>query len=700
MVRRHHIAGVAAAVLIALATRAEGAGRPFRFEELAKVQRIGGFDLSPDGRWIAYAVGTPIVAENRTSSAIWLAPSGEGVPRRLTTGDKRDSDPRFSPDGRRIAFLSNRDGSSQVWTVDLSGGEPSKATSFPMDVSGFKWSPDGKWFLITSDVFPDCSDVACLDARVQARAKSPTMARATERLLFRHWDSWKEGLRTHIWKVPVAEGAPVDLTPGDRDAPIFDVGGALAFDVSPDGKDFVYASNPDPVEAVSTNSDIWLVPFAGGGEPRNLTAANKAFDGSPRFSPDGKWIAYRAQGKPGFEADRFRLVAHDRATGATRELTPDFDAWVEDFEWAPDSRSIFFLSNVKGRGVIERVALGGGSPVEVWRGGTPAAFVVSRDGSQLFFTASSLSRPAEIFAVSARAARGKPATVRTVVRANDSLLGQTEMGEVSERFTKSADGRDLQAWLVKPPGFDATKKYPAVVLIHGGPQSAFNDAWSFRWNPQVFAAHGYVVYLPNPRGSVGFGQEFVDQISRDWGGRVYDDLMRQTDDLESLPYVDRSRIGAAGASYGGYMVAWILGHTDRFKALVCHDGVFDARSMALETEELWFPTWDFGGWPWDSELYEKWNPVRFIDKFKTPTLVVTSEKDYRVPFGQGLQLFTALQVRGVPSKLLTFPDEGHWVLKPGNSRVWHAFVMDWLGSYLGGARPDKESLEAVYSLTK
>jgi len=338
--------------------------------------------------------------------------------------------------------------------------------------------------------------------------------------------------------------------------------------------------------------------------------------------------------------------------------------------------------------------------VEVWRGGTPAAFAVSRDGSRLFFTASSLSRPAEIFTVSARGARGKPAAARTVVRANDSLLAETEMGEVSERLTKSADGRDLQAWLVKPPGFDATKKYPAVVLIHGGPQSAFNDAWSYRWNPQVFAAHGYVVYLPNPRGSVGFGQEFVDQISRDWGGRVYDDLMRQTDDLESLPYVDRSRIGAAGASYGGYMVAWILGHTDRFKALVCHDGVFDTRSMALETEELWFPTWDFGGWPWDSELYEKWNPVRFIDKFKTPTLVVTSEKDYRVPFGQGLQLFTALQVRGVPSKLLTFPDEGHWVLKPGNSRVWHAFVMDWLASYLGGARPDRESLEAVYSLTK
>lgn len=682
---------------------ATGAARPFRFEELAKVERIGGFSVSSDGKWIAYSVGTPVIAENGTKSAIWLAPVGGRAPRRLTSGDKRDSDPAVSPDGRRIAFLSNRDGSSQIWTVDLAGGEPVKATSFPTEINGFKWSPDGRWFVITSDVFPDCTDVACLDARAKARAKSPTKARVSERLLFRHWDAWKEGLRTHIWKIPATAtgGPPVNLTPGDRDAPPFAVGGSLDFDVSSDGKDFVYAMNPDRVEAVSTNSDIFLRSFEGGGEAKNLTAANRAFDGSPKFSPDGKWIAYRAQRRPGFEADRFRLVVSNRATGATRELTETFDAWVEDYEWAPDSRSIFFLSHVKGRGVIERVALAGGGPVEIWRGGTPAKLDVSRDGSQIFFSASSLARPAEIFVVpSGASAPTSSRPARTVVRANESLLAETGMGAVSERSTKSADGRDLHAWLVTPPGFDPSKKYPAVVLIHGGPQSAWNDAWSYRWNPQVFAAYGYVVYAPNPRGSIGFGQEFVDQISGDWGGRVYDDLMRQTDDLESLPYVDRSRIGAAGASYGGYMVAWILGHTDRFKTLVCHDGIFDTRSMALETEELWFPTWDFGGWPWDSELYETWNPARFVEKFKTPTLVVTSEKDYRVPFGQGLQLFTALQVREVPSKILTFPDEGHWVLKPGNSRVWHALVMDWLATYLGGARPDKEALDAVYSTTK
>jgi dipeptidyl aminopeptidase/acylaminoacyl peptidase len=685
---------------IACATHAEAALRPFRFEELAKVERIGGFDASPDGKWIVYAVGTPVVPENRTKSAIWLAPAAGGAPRPLTSGDKRDWDPAFSPDGRRVAFLSNRDGSSQVWTIDLSGGEPSKATSFPTEINGFKWSPDGNWFVLTSDVFPDCTDVACLDRRAKDRAKSPAKARVAERLLFRHWDAWKEGLRTHVWKVPAGGGPSVDLTPGDRDAPPFDVGGALDFDVSPDGEEFVYASNRDPVEALSTNSDLWLVPFAGGGQPRNLTAANKAFDGTPKFSPDGKWIAYRAQKRAGFESDRFRLVLYDRASGATRELAQGFDDWVEDYEWAPDSRSIFFLSHVKGRGVIERAAVTGGPATLVWRGGGPLQIAPSSDGSLLFFSASSLTRPTEIFAISTRGTSRSGSAARTVVRANDALLSETEIGAVSERFTKSADGRDLHAWLVTPPRFDPAKKYPAVVLIHGGPQSAWNDAWSFRWNPQVFAAYGYVVYAPNPRGSTGFGQEFVDQISRDWGGRVYDDLMRQTDDLESLSYVDASRVGAAGASYGGYMVAWILGHTDRFEALVCHDGIVDTRSMALETEELWFPTWEFGGWPWESDLYEKWNPLRFIEKFKTPTLVVTSEKDYRVPFGQGLQLFTALQVRNVPSKILTFPDEGHWVLKPGNSRVWHATVMDWLATYLGGARPDNESLDAVSSITK
>jgi dipeptidyl aminopeptidase/acylaminoacyl peptidase len=687
-----------AALLLALCAAASFAV-PFRFDELARAGRVGGFSLSPDGQWIAYAVGTPIPDENRTASAIWLAPASGGPARRLTTGDKRDSDPAFSPDGKRIAFLSNREGGSQIWLLDLSGGEPRRATSFPTEVNGYRWSPDGSTFVIVSDVFPDCTDTACLTRRLAAREKSVTKAHVAERLLFRHWDSWQNGLRSHIWKVPVAGGNAVDLTPGDIDAPPFSVGGGSDYDVSPDGKDFLYASNPDKIQALSTNGDLWTVPFAGGGKPANLTANNRAYDGTPKFSPDGRWIAWRAQKRPGYEADRFTLMVLERASGRFRELTADYDDWVNEIAWAPDSKSVYFVSEEKGHGVIYRVALESGTRSLVWRGGMPAMVQPSPDGKRIFFSASFLTRPAEICSLSVEG--GKGGTAVPVTHVNDAMWKEGNFGlNATERWVDSADGRKLQGWLVLPPGFDPSKKYPAVLFIHGGPQGAWHDGWSTRWNPEVFAGYGYVVYAPNIRGSYGFGQKFVDEISRDWGGKAFDDLMRQTDDLASLPYVDKTKIGAAGASYGGWMVDWLLGHSDRFAAFVSHDSVFDTRSMSLETEELWFAQAEFAGWPWDSELYEKWNPSRSIDKFKTPTLVVTSERDFRVPFGQGLQLFTALQLKNVPSKILMFPDEGHWVLKPGNSRLWHATVMDWLHRWLGGAEADPKALETAFSVSK
>ena len=689
----------ALAVLVAAAAGAGAAptGRPFRFDELASVKRVGGFTVSPDGQWVAYSVGIADVDENRVKTGLWLQAVSGGEPRKLILGDKRDSDPRFSPDGKKLAFLSNRGGASQIYVMDLSGGEPVKATSFPADIDGFRWWPDGGGFVFTADVFPDCTDAACNEKKFHEREKSRTKARVAERLLFRHWDSWKDGLRTHVWKAPVSSpaSAAVDLTPGDRDAPPFSVGGGDDYDVSPDGKELVFASNPDKVEAASTNGDIWIASFDGKGQARDVTASNKAYDGAPRFSPDGKWIAYRAQKRAGFEADKFTLMLLDRSSGASRPLTEGIDQWAESFSWAPDSRSLYVLSHSGARGTILRVGLDGKSS-EIWRGGSASGLVASRDGRRIFFSSSTLSRPAEVWSAGAD---GKGAAA--ITHANDALMTQVEMGEVSERTTKSADGRALQAWVVKPPGFDPSKKYPAVFFIHGGPQGAWTDGWSFRWNPQVWAAYGYVVYAANPRGSTGFGQQFLDEISGDWGGKVYDDLMRAADDLESLPFVDRNRIGAAGASYGGYMINWVAGHTNRFKALVSHDGTFDTVSSSVETEELWFPIWEFHGMPWDpGNVYQKWNPMNSAEKFSTPTLVIHGEKDYRVPFGQGLQFFTALQLRGVPSKLLTFPDEGHWVLKPGNSRLWHNTVMDWLHRYLGGAEADPKALETAYSVTK
>jgi dipeptidyl aminopeptidase/acylaminoacyl peptidase len=678
-----------------IATRANGAeAAPFRFDQLARAGRLEAFSLSPDGRLLAFTVATADVDENRMRSAIWLMPSSGGQARRVTSGDQRDSEPRFSPDGRDLAFLSDHEGGSQIWVLHLAGGEPRKATAFPTEVNAFKWSPDGKFFVFTSDVFPECRDAACLEKTRQDRSKAKVKARVVERLLFRHWTAWKDGTRTHVWRAPAARsGEAVDLTPGNRDAPPF--GGDNDFEVSPDGKALVYCSNPDPVEALSTNGDVWAVSFDGGGKAVDLTEGNKAFDGTPRFSPDGKWIAYRAQRRPGFESDLFRLMVYDRATRQSRCLTEGFDDWVEDFAWAPDSKALYFETHLAARGAIFRVPLSGGSPIEIWRGGGIAGLRCSPDGRRLFFAQSTLTRAAELWTVGTD---GKDAMA--VSHVNDTLFADAAMGSVSERFTPSADGRKLQAWVIQPPGFDPSRKYPAIFLIHGGPQGAWTDSWSYRWNPEVWAAYGYVIYAPNPRGSTGWGQNFVDEISGDWGGKPYDDLMRQADDLASLPYVDRSRIGAAGASYGGYMIDWIAGHTDRFQALFSHDGLFDSASAGLETEELWFPVWEFRGWPWSSDIYAKWNPMRFAENFKTPTLVVTSEKDFRVPFGQGLQFFTALQVRGIPSELLTFPDEGHWILKPGNSRLWHNVVMDWFHRWLGGAEADPKALETIYSVTR
>ncbi|HEY3202143.1 MAG TPA: S9 family peptidase, partial [Thermoanaerobaculia bacterium] len=673
------------------ALSASGELRPVRFEELAKMGRVGGVSVSPGGERVAFAVATPDVEANTTHAAIWIVSSHGGEARRLTSGEKNDSDPKFSPDGKTLAFLSNREGGSQIWTLDLAGGDPVKATSFPTEVKAFTWSPDGRWFLIASDVFPECADTACLERIVKTRANAKVKARVAERLLYRHWDSWRDGARAHIWKVPVSGGPATDLTPGDHDAPPFSVGGGPDWDVSPDGRELVYASNPDRVEAVSTNSDLWLVSMSGG-SPRDITASNRAYDGSPRFSPDAKWIAFRSQKRPGFEADRFALMLYERSTGRVRPVTDGFDSWVDDFRWAPDSKSLYFASQVRGREVLYRVPVSGGIPDAIWTGGSIGGLHVSTAG-RIYFVSSSLTRAAEVWSVSADGRN--PSALSHV---NDALFKELATGEVSERFTSSSDGKNLHAWVIKPPFFDPARRYPAVFLIHGGPQGAWIDGWSYRWNPEVWAAYGYVVYAANPRGSTGFGQDFLDAISGDWGGQVYDDLMRQADDLESLPFVDKAKIGAAGASYGGYMIAWIAGHTSRFKALVSHDGTFDTVSSNLETEELWFPAWEFKGWPWSSDLYQKWNPMLSAERFQTPTLVITSEKDYRVPFGQGLQFFTALQLRNVPSKLLMFPDEGHWVLKPGNSRLWHNTVMDWLHRYLGGAEADPRALETVYSV--
>lgn len=675
------------------------AAHPFGFDDLIHARRLGAWDVSPDGAWAAWAVTTIDPVESRSTSAIFLGAVGGGEARQLTLGAKHDGAPRFSPDGRRLAFTSDRDGAPQIYLIDLAGGEARALTHLSSGLGDPVWSPDGKFLVASSEVFPDCPSDACNKERSERMEKPKATGRVIERLLFRHWDAFRDGRRSHLFRVDAATGEARDLTPGDFDAPPF--GGAPGYDVAPDGKSIVFSSNHDKMEAASTNSDLWEIPEAGGA-PSCLSCENRGFDGSPRYSPDGRFIAYRAQRTPAYESDKFELRLYDRRTKKTSTLGADFDDWVEDFTFTRDGKSIVFTSTVNGHMPIYSIPVSGGPARAIAEGITAGDPHWLPDGG-VIFSRVALTRPAELYRYPAAALAGQHSAgadkAIAVTHLNDALFHDVTMGEVRERWYAAADGRKVQAWMVLPPGFDEKKKYPALLWVHGGPQGAWEDGWSYRWNPEVLASSGYVVYLPNPRGSVGYGQAFVRGVSNDWGGKVYQDLMRATDDLESLPFVQKDKVGAAGASFGGFMINWFQGHTDRYKALFCHDGISDQEAQ-YATEELWFPEFEFGGSPWNSPQYRKWSPIASADHFKTPELIVHGEKDYRIPVEQALLMFTTLQRRGVPSKLLLFPDENHWVLKAANARLWYASMIDWFHHYLGGAPADPRALESAYSFTR
>lgn len=662
--------------LLALPRHAAAGGRPFTFDDLMAIRRLGDPQVSPDGRWVAFTVTTIDKAQNTRNTDIWLVPTAGGEPRQLTTHPAADARPRWSPDGRKLAFISTRDGTSQIWVMDVTGGEPERLTRFPTGASGVLWSPDGRHLAFTAEVYPDCPDEACNHQREQERARSPVKARLYIRLLYRHWDTWKDGKRRHLFVIPAAGGTARDLTPGDHDVPPFSLGGPDDYAFSPDGSELCFARKDGRDEAISTNSDLWIVPVRGG-EPRRLTT-NPAADNSPLYSPDGRYIAYRAQERPGFESDRWRLMLYDRQTGRTRSLTEALDHWVEEFVWAPDSQRLYFTVAEGGAFPIYTVTLATGEIRKLVPTGANEGLQITPDGKTLIFLRHGFSQPAELYRVNVDGSQLAPLT-----RMNAERLAAIQWGEVRSIWYTGADGARVHGWIITPPGFDPAKAYPMIVLLHGGPQSVWADVFHYRWNAQLFAAAGYVIFMPNPRGSIGFGQKFIDEISGDWGGKVYEDVMRGVDYVIGLGYVDPNRIGAAGGSYGGYLVNWIAGQTDRFRALVSHAGVFNLISMYGSTEELWFPEWEFRGTPWtNKELYERWSPHNFAQNFKTPTLVIHGELDFRVPVSEGLQMFTALQRRNVPSKLLLFPDEGHWILKPQNSELWYRTVIEWFDTYL------------------
>ncbi|MDB6128645.1 MAG: ptpA 3 [Verrucomicrobia bacterium] len=663
-----------------------GAPRPITIGDLLKLHRISEPQVSPDGRWVAYVVTDVVYDENRTNSTIWMVATTGGEPRRLTHSPQDNRHPRWSPDSQWIAFESTRDGNSQVWVIPTAGGEAQKITSISTEAGQPVWSPRGDKLAFVSAVFPEFSAQPFAESdrhnqeKLEAREKSKVKARVITQLLYRHWTSWVDDRRRHLFVIGVKDGAqsgaPRDVTPGENDAiptaSTFTEGDEFSF--SPDGESLVFAAPPQVLreQSWSTNHDLWFVNLATG-EKRPLTT-NPAADITPRFSPDGRSIAYRAQRRAGFEADKWELRVLTLSTGKNHSLTESLDLPVGAFAWSDDGKRIIFAAQEKGAEPLWSVDLADGKIRKLVDGGVNTD--ASLAGDVFVFLQSRMNRPTEIMVGHFNSG---PPTALT--HANDSEVARLDLPMPESMTATGAGGVPVQFWVLKPPGFDPAKKYPLVFWVHGGPQGAFLDSWSTRWNAELWAAQGYVVTMANPRGSTGFGQKFTDEISRDWGGKAFEDLMAVLSQVEKLPYIDTTRMAAAGASYGGYMMNWFQGHTDKFRTLVTHDGVYDFASMYGTTEETWFEEWEHGI-PWENPKFNEFSPDRFAANFKTPNLIIHNELDFRVPLNQGLSLFTTLQRKGIPSKLLYFPDEGHWVLKPRNSELWHQTIFDWLAEYL------------------
>ena len=626
--------------------------RAITFEDYIALKAVSDPQLSPDGKWVAYTVSTPSLQENRGVSRIWVAEVSTGRSRALTGGPGSDRQPRWSPDGKTLAFISTREGGAQVWLLPFGGGDP-------------VWLPDGSGLLVVSDIkWPADQEI---DRRNGAY---PTDARIWTALLWRHWDDFRAGKRQHVFRVEVATGKATDLTPVDHDGPAIATGGDGDVAVSPDGREVAIAMHGDSVVADNTNVDVYLLP-AGGGGSLALTTSHGA-EHTPRFSPDGKWLSYLSMERAGFEADRLRLMLVGRPDGRTVEATQGWTLSVGSYTWCPNSKCIYAVVEERGRDNIHRIDIPTFRHSAVVSGGLNTNVSVAPDGRTLTYLHQSNTQPPEVWL------GGK-----ALSHQNDSAVATLDLPPLEEFGFVGALGDSVFGWLQKPPGFAPGKRYPLVYLIHGGPQSAWTDYWGARWNYQMFAARGFVVAAVNFHGSTGYGQKFTDAISQHWGDYPYEDVMKGLDAVARLPYVDSTRMGAAGASYGGYMVYWIAGHTDRFKVLVDHDGVFNTVSMAGSTEELWFTDWDFGGTLYaNRDGYERWSPLNFVKNWKTPMLIVHSQLDYRVDLSEGYQAFTAAKRMGVPAKFLYFPDDGHWVLRPRNRRIWWGTVLDWLEAYL------------------
>jgi dipeptidyl aminopeptidase/acylaminoacyl peptidase len=753
---------LAAALTLPLA--AQQPKRPITFADLMAMRRVSDPQISPSGKWVLFSVTDVSLEHNTKTNHLWIVPldssansTGRGSlsEHQVTFGDG-ESNGRFAPDGKSIALTMKDQVFEMPWN-DSTGsvGSPTQVTNVDGGADGAIWSPDSKRLLFTVSVYPECSDLgdwskedACDADKQKAADASPVKAQIWTHLLYRHWDHFLGDRRSHIVVVDADGHNLRDLTPrsavGDAETPTFSLGGPLGYAWAPDSHEIAYVTNlevgfakpgvfPQPGE--STNNDIFTLKLDDPNAKAVKVSTSPGSDDGPQYSPDGKYLAWRSQARNGYESDKFDLVVMDRATHSIRNLTTKFDDWVDAFSWIDDSQHLFFSSPRNGAEALFHVNVTADSMNSMTKGGGEWNEFTSRliDGREhIIGTRMWVDRPTEIFNIDALqlddavqpiiVQHGSPANSDHKLRIgkdaeppatgqltnlNTEILSELELAPLESFWFTGANGTKVQGFLIKPPNFNPSKKYPVKFLIHGGPQGAWGDAWSYRWNPELFAANGYVVVMINPRGSTGYGQRFLEEVSGDWGGRPYIDLMKGLDFAEAkYPFIDKNRECALGASYGGYMADWVLTHTNRFKCIVTHDGMSDPAAAFGDTEELWFMEWEFRplagngpdavveqthpSHPWDfyntpdsQNPYIKWSPMRFIKDAHTPTLIVHSQRDMRLDVSQGLELFTALQLRGVPSKMLYYPDEGHWILKPQNSQLWNETVNDWCDRWLG-----------------
>ncbi len=646
--------------------------RAITVDDLWAMKRIGTFDVSPDGKTLAFTITAFSFETNKGNTDIYLIDSDGKNLRPLKDSDKNEAEPKFSPDGKTIAFTRG----GQIWQCNLDGSNEKQLTNIYTEASGFEWSPDGKKILFVSSVYPDCTTQECNEQKDKAKAESKIKAEIFTELMYRHWNRWRGHKRSHLFLFDVTKGSFTDLTEGNKeDVPPLALGSLDDYNFSPDGNEVAYALNPEFTSAISTNIEIYTLNLSSPSSSAKIISTSKGVDCQPVYSPDGKWLAWTSMKRAGFESDKKDIILLDRKTGNIKNLTENFDSSIDEFVWSPDAKTIYFTAQHQIYNSIYKLDVKTGKIDFFHKDNYNTKIQLSKDGKNLYFLKQRSNLPAEIFSQSTD---GKN-TLRRITFTNEEILSQLEMNPVETFWCEGANGDMVQSILVKPPFFDPNKKYPMMFLIHGGPQGAWEDNFHYRWNLQMFAGAGYVVIAPNPRGSTGYGQKFTDEISGDWGGKVYVDLMNTYDyAVKNFSFIDPKNTFASGASYGGYMINWINANTDRFNALFCHNGSFNLESKYGTTDELWFPEWEFGGPPWqDRQAHDKFSPHRYVENYKTPMLIVHGAYDFRLSEEQAFQMFTSMKRLGLKTKFLYFPDETHFVTKPLNAKLWWNTVFDW-----------------------